>query len=154
MNIADSDPIIGGAQAFFLALTASVLNVLQMFNPSVSFFCEYLSPADGIFSPKVPQREVDISAQQPIIISQVQNPLGGWTWSYEQATGQRIPITDFRSGLKEARDEITAGVKDGMKALVMEPMHGLKEGVSRNDGLRFYKYTDQTRVQLVESLDW
>ncbi|KIR31610.1 UDP-glucose,sterol transferase [Cryptococcus deuterogattii MMRL2647] len=128
VNIADSDPIIGGAQAFFLALTASVLNVLQMFNPSVSFFCEYLSSADGIFSPKVPQREIDISAQQPIIISQVQNPLGGWTWSYEQATRQRIPITDFRSGLKEARDEITAGVKDGMKALVMEPMHGLKEG--------------------------
>ncbi|KIR68296.1 UDP-glucose,sterol transferase [Cryptococcus bacillisporus CA1873] len=110
VNIADSDPIIGGAQAFFLALTASVSNVLHMFDQPV------------------PQREVDISAQQPVIIAQVQNPLGGWTWSYEQATRQRIPITDFRSGLKEARDEITTGMKDGMKALVMEPMHGLKEG--------------------------
>ncbi|ADV23276.1 UDP-glucose,sterol transferase [Cryptococcus gattii E566] len=110
VDIADSDPIIGGAQAFFHALTASVSNVLHMFDQPV------------------PQREVDISAQQPVLIAQVPNPLGGWTWSYEQATRQRIPITDFRSGLKEARDEITTGMKDGMKALVMEPMHGLKEG--------------------------
>lgn len=65
--------------------------------------------------------------------------MGGWTWSYEQPKRQRIPITDFRSGLKEARDEITTGMKDGMKALVMEPMHGLKEGVSCNDGCDFGK---------------
>lgn len=110
VNIADSDPIIGGTQAFFLALTASVLNVLHMFNQPV------------------PQREVDISAQQPVIISQVRNPSGGWTWSYEQATRQRVPITDFKSGMKEARDELTTGVKDGMKALVMEPLYGFKEG--------------------------
>ncbi|EAL19895.1 hypothetical protein CNBG0380 [Cryptococcus deneoformans B-3501A] len=107
VNIADSDPIIGGTQAFFLALTASVLNVLHMFNQP---------------------REVDISAQQPVIISQVRNPSGGWTWSYEQATRQRVPITDFKSGMKEARDELTTGVKDGMKALVMEPLYGFKEG--------------------------
>ncbi|AFR96358.2 UDP-glucose,sterol transferase [Cryptococcus neoformans C23] len=109
VNIADSDPIIGGAQAFFLALTASVLNVLHMFNQPI------------------PEREIDISTQQPVTISQVQNPSGGWTWSYEQATRQRVPITDFRSGLKEARDELTTGVKDGMKALVMEPLYGFKE---------------------------
>lgn len=76
------------------------------------------------------EREIDISTQQPVTISQVQNPSGGWTWSYEQATRQRVPITDFRSGLKEARDELTTGVKDGMKALVMEPLYGFKERVS------------------------
>lgn len=50
VNIADSDPIIGGTQAFFLALTASVLNVLHMFNQPVSFFCEDLSHSWSDFS--------------------------------------------------------------------------------------------------------
>lgn len=44
--------------------------------------------------------------------------------------------------MKEARDELTTGVKDGMKALVMEPLYGFKEGVSCDGGRHFYRDPD------------
>lgn len=56
VNIADSDPIIGGAQAFFLALTASVSNVLHMFDQTVSFFVNIKEPSWSNLFPKGPSK--------------------------------------------------------------------------------------------------
>ncbi|KAK8853460.1 hypothetical protein IAR55_004167 [Kwoniella newhampshirensis] len=108
VSLADSDPIIGGVQAFFLAITKSIVKVTHMFS----------NPA--------PQRVVDIASQQPILVRQIQNPKGGWTWQYERDTRPRMPITDMKSGMREAGQEAWTGMKDGMKGVVMEPLRGLQ----------------------------
>nr|XP_031860359.1 uncharacterized protein CI109_004247 [Kwoniella shandongensis]KAA5527431.1 hypothetical protein CI109_004247 [Kwoniella shandongensis] len=108
VSLADSDPIVGGVQAFFVALTKSVTSVTHMFS----------NPA--------PQRVVDIPSQQPTRVSQVHNSKGGWTWNYERGTRERMPITDMKSGMREAGQEAWTGVKDGMRGVVMEPWRGLQ----------------------------
>ncbi|WVW86448.1 hypothetical protein I302_108496 [Kwoniella bestiolae CBS 10118] len=102
---ADSDPIIGGAQAFFMALSNSVKSVRHL------------------FSEKPPSREVDISSQQQYSIYNEQFPL------VDTVTGPGPkPITDFKSGMKEARREMVEGVKDGVKGFVNGPLDPLKRG--------------------------
>ncbi|WVQ83708.1 hypothetical protein IAT38_005852 [Cryptococcus sp. DSM 104549] len=109
VSLADSDPITGGAQAFFKALSGSVLRVLPMFNEP---------------TPHV----VDISSQQPARLSQVKNSSGGWTWSYERDARQRGEVTDLKSGMREAGQEAWVGVKDGVKGFMVKPIDGLVNG--------------------------
>ncbi|WWC95109.1 hypothetical protein V866_001961 [Kwoniella sp. B9012] len=100
---ADSDPMIGGVQAFFLALSESIQSV------------KYLFGGDP------PSREVDISSQQIYSIYNEATPI-------TQSSDGPQRITDFKSGMKEARREMTEGVKDGVKGFVNGPLDPLKRG--------------------------
>ncbi|WVQ66754.1 uncharacterized protein L199_004945 [Kwoniella botswanensis] len=102
---ADSDPMIGGVQAFFLALSESIQNVKHLFGGDP------------------PSRKVDISSQQ---IYSIYNE--SQTKPTTQTNYCPQPITDFKSGMKEARREMTEGVKDGVKGFVNGPLDPLKRG--------------------------
>ncbi|ODO05507.1 hypothetical protein I350_04558 [Cryptococcus amylolentus CBS 6273] len=105
----DPNPLTAGAGSFLSSLTDSVLSVLPFFHPSSSS----------------PNPVIDLPALQPLLISQTQTPAGTWSWEYQQASRTRRPITGWKSGLREARDEAWTGVKDGAKGFVKAPVDGL-----------------------------
>ncbi|WWC91985.1 uncharacterized protein L201_006939 [Kwoniella dendrophila CBS 6074] len=99
---ADSDFLIGNVQAFFNALTDSVQSVMYLFG--------------GI----PPIKEVDVADQQ---LSSLSDPA---VKSVQQDDSSQI--TDFKSGMKEARREMTESVKDGVKGFIDGPLQPLKRG--------------------------
>ncbi|WVQ75649.1 hypothetical protein IAR50_005278 [Cryptococcus sp. DSM 104548] len=105
---ADADPLTGGAGSFLSSLTDSILSVLPHFSPS-----------------STPPQPIDLPSRQPLLIAQTQTPAGTWSWEYQQASRVRRPITGWKSGLKEARDEAWTGVKDGAKGFLKAPVDGL-----------------------------
>ncbi|ODN95351.1 hypothetical protein L198_04747 [Cryptococcus wingfieldii CBS 7118] len=102
------NPLTAGAGSFLSSLTDSVLSVLPFFHPSSSS-----------------NPDIDLPSLQPLLISQTQTPAGTWSWEYQQASRTRRPITGWKSGLREARNEAWTGVKDGAKGFVKAPMDGL-----------------------------
>ncbi|TYJ59003.1 hypothetical protein B9479_000442 [Cryptococcus floricola] len=106
----DPNPLTAGAGSFLSSLTDSILSVLPFFHPSSS---SSSNPA------------IDLPSLQPLLISQTQTPAGTWSWEYQQASRARRPITGWKSGLREARDEAWTGVKDGAKGFVKAPVDGL-----------------------------
>nr|XP_018261163.1 uncharacterized protein I303_06886 [Kwoniella dejecticola CBS 10117]OBR83321.1 hypothetical protein I303_06886 [Kwoniella dejecticola CBS 10117] len=100
---ADSDPMIGGVHAFYTALSKSPQSVKYLFD---------LNP---------PSRIVDIPAQQNTAHVMRRSATA-------QVQMGPAPITDFKSGMKEARREMSEGVKDGVKGFVNGPLEPLKRG--------------------------